>query len=336
MKNKLLIICGPTATGKTELGIKLAKKFNGEIISADSRQVYQGMDIVTGKDLPASAKLKVQNKKLQLASANYKVGFRLLTNIPAWLIDICRPDQEFSVAYFVKFAKLVVDDLWQRDKLPIVVGGTGFWIKALLEGVETMEVGPDWETRKQLGHLTVRQLRKRLRELALDRLKGMNKSDRHNPRRLIRAIEIGMQAQRLKRRQEGKAQNYNLKLKTHNIFLLGLKTKNLQPLYKRIDGRVETRLRQGAEREVRTLMKKYSWKDSVLGTTIGCKEWKEYFAGRIDLEEVKKRWQFAEHAYARRQMTWFKKQVNIHWVDMSKKDFDKQAMSIVQQWYGKD
>ncbi|TSC54145.1 MAG: tRNA isopentenyltransferase MiaA, partial [Microgenomates group bacterium LiPW_16] len=120
------------------LGIRLAKKLNGEIVSADSRQVYIGMDIGTGKDLPVNSKLKTQNSKL---------GYYLIDGIPVWMVDVITPAQEFSVAQYVDLARKAIEDIWNRKKLPIMVGGTGFYIKAIVDGIETMGVPPDWELR---------------------------------------------------------------------------------------------------------------------------------------------------------------------------------------------
>src|SRR3989344_9628305 len=103
--NKLLVICGPTATGKTDLGISLARKFGGEIISADSRQVYKGMDIITGKDLPVSSKFKVQSSKLNISNPQLTIGYRLKERIPIWLVDIVEPDYVFNVGEYAKIAR---------------------------------------------------------------------------------------------------------------------------------------------------------------------------------------------------------------------------------------
>lgn len=159
--NKLLIITGPTASGKTALGIELAKKFNGEIISADSRQVYRGNDIETGKD----------------------------RSFPQWGIDIVDPGTDFSVSDFVKYATQVINDIQKRGKLPIVVGGSGQYIKELLNPSETLNIPPNQKLRKKLNTLTLEQLQLEL--MAIDRKKweSMNESDKKNPRRLVRAIE---------------------------------------------------------------------------------------------------------------------------------------------------
>ena len=160
---KLLIICGPTATGKTALAAKLAKKFNGELISADSRQVYRGRDLETNKERPASP-----------------AGG---PDVPIWLYDVVNSGEEFGVSQWVKLARLAIENIPKRNKLPIVVGGTGLYIKALLEPFETIDIPPDFKLRKK--NLSVQQLQRMVPR------GNMNESDWNNPRRLIRKIEIG-------------------------------------------------------------------------------------------------------------------------------------------------
>ncbi len=157
--SKILIILGPTATGKTKLAVHLAKENNGEIISADSRQVYKGMDIVTGKD-------------------KNEYG-----NVPVWGLDLVDPDYIFNVSDFIKFASQKIEDIESRGKLPIIVGGTALYIKSLLEPPETLNIPQDSKLRAELENLTVEQLQERLGE------NNLNESDFKNPRRLIRAIE---------------------------------------------------------------------------------------------------------------------------------------------------
>jgi len=309
-KKRLLVICGSTATGKTGLAIELAKRFKGEIVSADSRQVYQGMDIGTGKDKSIFS----------------------IKKVPVWLLDVVRPDQEFSVAHFQKIASEVIEDIWRRNKLPIVAGGTGLYIKSLIEQIETINIPPNKKLRADLQDKTISQLQERLKQLDLQHWKKMNNSDRQNPRRLMRAIEIGLVNQKSKARN----QKRKARFKIDSLLVIGLRTRDLKSLYERIDKRVEKRIKQGAEKEVKNLVKKYSWSQSVLGTTIGYKEWRDYFEGKIDLAELIQGWKFAEHAYARRQLTWFKKQSDIIWFDIGGKDFDKEAVGVVQRWYGED
>lgn len=310
MKRKLLIICGPTAAGKTDLGIKLAKKFSGEIISADSRQVYKGMDIGTGKD-----KRKFSIKK-----------------VPVWLLDVCRPNQEFNVADYQRAAFETIENIWQRNKLAIVIGGTGLYIKSLIEKMPNLGIPPNKRLRRKLEKLTLKSLQEELRKADLKRFIRMNDSDRNNPRRLIRAIEIVLSKQRGQNLEKDKRGNFKIK----DFLVLGLKTKNLKKLYERIDKRVESRIKEGIKKEVEKLYLKYSRTNSVLKTTIGYKEWQAYFKGEISEEEAIRNWRFSEHSYARRQLTWFRKQPRIYWLDIGRKNFDKGAKDIVQQWYGED
>ncbi|MDZ7586852.1 MAG: isopentenyl transferase family protein, partial [Patescibacteria group bacterium] len=154
---KILIICGPTATGKTKLAVTLAKKFSGEIISADSRQIYQGMDIVTGKDLPAAKQ----------------------AGITIYGYDLIKPDEEFSVAHFVKYAH----DLINQIRFPIIVGGTGLYLNSLINPPPTLTIPPNWQLRKKLEKKSAVQLQKALMKINPIRFNQMNHSDQLNPRR---------------------------------------------------------------------------------------------------------------------------------------------------------
>jgi tRNA dimethylallyltransferase len=320
--NKLLVICGPTATGKTGLGIKLAKKYNGELVSADSRQVYQGMDIITGKDRPKETRI--------------------------WLYDVAEPNQKFSVADYYDLAWKAINDIWKRGKLPILVGGTGFYLKAVLEGIGTMGIGPDWKLRSKLSNYQINELQIYLKKMDRKRWERMNESDRKNPRRLIRAIEIAMQVK--SSHSKGiptgklKVQSDNSKFKSFDKLLIGL-TAPLGVLYKRIDERVEERVKMGAEKELKRLIEKgYHWDNSVLGTTIGYQEWRDFFEGKASKEEVIQRWKYDEHKLARRQMTWFKKvlrhpstplrvKAQGKWFEIDKEGWQEEVEKLVGSWY---
>jgi len=318
---KLLIICGPTATGKTRLGIELAKKFNGEIVSADSKQVYRGMDVGTGKDLPVSS-------KLQLSAQSFQLGYYEIKRVKVWLLDIVEPDYKFNVADYKKCADAIVEDIWKRKKLPIVVGGTGFYIKAIVDGIETMGVLPDWKLREELSHCSIDSLLDCLRKLDPKKLERMNESDRRNPRRLIRSIEIAhdVKCQMLNVKTKGKMSNVN------KLFV-GLTAPN-EILYQRIDQRVDERVRNGIEEEIRGLLEKgYDWGNSALGTTLAYREWKDYFEGKTTKEEVIRKWKFDEHDYARRQMTWFRKDSKINWFDITKEGWQAKVENLVESWY---
>jgi tRNA dimethylallyltransferase len=329
-KNKILIICGPTATGKTGLGISLAKKFSGEIVSADSRQVYKGMDIGTGKDLPVNSKFQIPKSKIKIPNSKFQIGYYFLDGIPIWLYDVADPDYRFNVADYISCSEVVIKDIWRRKKLPILVGGTGFYIKALIDGIQTLGIAPDWELREKLKKLGVEKLREILKEIDPERLKKMNESDRNNPRRLIRAIEIA------KKIQNSKFKIKNSKLKIDSLLIIGLKAP-YRVLYERIDKRVGERVNQGIEEEIKILLKRgYNWENSALGTTLGYKEWQPYFENLKSKEEIIQKWKYEEHAYARRQMIWFKKDKRIYWFDISKVSYRKEIEKLIEKWYIKD
>jgi tRNA dimethylallyltransferase len=263
--DKLLVICGPTATGKTALAAALAKQFNGELVSADSRQVYRGMDLLTGKDRP---------------------------NVPIWLYDVVNPDEAFSVSQWVKLARAAISDIHKRNKLAIVVGGTGLYIKALLTPFDTIDIPPDKRLRKKLQSASVVELQ------GMTVRGDMNQSDWNNPRRLVRKIEIA-KGETVKNRQE----------KIYNTLLIGL-TAPASVLDARIDARFKERVRQGMEKEIDVLLKKYG-REFPSMSAIGLNE----------------------HAYARRQMTWFKKQSGIYWFDVTDANFMHQVEAIIRPWY---
>ncbi len=307
---KLLIICGPTATGKTNLALKLAKKFNGEIVSFDSRQVYKGMDIGTGKDIKGF---------------EFKNGFYLVEGIKIWLYDLVNPDYQFNVADFIKEAKKIINDVWKRKRLPILVGGTGFYLQGLLEGVESLGILPDFKLREELNSLSLINLQNKLKKLNPQRWEMMNDSDRKNPRRLIRAIEVSLNKDKLKKEKPLKA----------NLLKIGLKA-SLKDLYSLVNQRVDQRIKDGVEEEIKTLIDKgYDFKNSVLGTTIGYKDWEFYFLGKKKKDEVITDWKNVEHGYVRRQLTWFKRNKDIQWFDILGNKWQDKVERKVFLWYTK-
>jgi tRNA dimethylallyltransferase len=324
--NKLLVICGPTATGKTALGISLAKKFNGEIVSADSRQVYIGMDLGTGKDLPVNSKFQVPSTK-QIPNFKFQIGYYDFDLIPVWMLDIAKPNQEFSAADFVKLATEIITDITSRNKLPIVLGGTGFYLKALIDGVETLGVPPDWTLRRNLEKNTREKLFEMLSRFDSVKAASMNSSDRQNPRRLIRAIEVALKKSNFK--LQNPASHFHLPTST---LFIGL-TANYTYLYDRVDKRIDEQVKQGAKQEIRELLKQgYTW-DLPAMTAMGYGIWKPYFENKQSKEEIISKWKFSEHAYCRRQMTWFKKDKRINWFDITKQNWSNDLERLVNQWY---
>jgi tRNA dimethylallyltransferase len=293
---KLLIISGPTATGKTTLAIKLAKKFNGELISADSRQIYRGMDIGTGKDHPKDVKIN--------------------------LIDIINPDQTFSVEQYRQLALEKISEIHSKNKLPIIVGGTGQYIDSITNPQPTFSIKPNKVLRFFLNHFPLKFLQLTLRLLDFKTFKLLNNSDLHNPRRLVRKIEIKFFLKNIK--------NLKLKIKNYDTLHVSLTAPN-DYLYSRIDQRVESRLKLGLIGEIKNLLKKYKWSDPGLN----CLAYKEFV--RADLVSVPQKlidiWRFHEHAYARRQKTWFKKIPGILFFDITLPGFEAKIIKQFGKWY---
>ena len=187
---KLLVICGPTACGKTSLALGLAKKFGGEVVSADSRQVYKGMDIGTGKDLPKNSKFEIRNSKLG--------GSYIVAGVPIWGYDIADSKKGFNVAQYTKITRTIIENIFVRGKLPILVGGTGLYIKGAVDGIATAEVRPNVKLRKSLFEKSPEELFEILAQVDAIKAGSLNSSDRRNPRRLIRAIEVALNKTKIK------------------------------------------------------------------------------------------------------------------------------------------
>ncbi len=296
--NKMLVISGPTATGKTKLTFKLAKLFDGELISADSRQVYKGMDIGTGKEFSAE--------------------------IPTWGCDVVRPDGEWSAAHFVKLADKLIFEIQSRGKLPIVVGGTGLYIANLLNPPKTLNIPPDRKLRQKLEELALSELQSKLRGINPKRFNQMNDSDKRNPRRLIRAIEVV----KFRKLHKQIATSQTPRNDTLHIAL----TAPIKEIDRRIEERVRQRIDQGVEQEVRGLVKKYGW-NSALSFTIGYKEWRPYLSGQCSIEEVIKNWTIHEKQYARRQLVWMAKYSPDKLFNINKPDYIPDIEAYVTRWY---
>lgn len=318
--NKLLIICGPTATGKTAMGIALAKKYNGEIISADSRQVYRYMDIGTGKDVGRANRL-AKGKQCIYKGKQYGLGNYRVDGVPIWMLDVVNPDEPFTVSQYSYLAGSLIKDVLRRKKLPIVVGGTGLYIRSLVAPFD-VQVAPDEALRQSLSSYSLKNLQEKLQEVGKDLWNAMNESDRKNPRRLIRKIEIA----------KGKQQKTNVVKNPYDVCKIGLRMER-KALYGKIDSRVEKRVSEGMEQEIRMLLAKgYGW-DLPSMSGLGYRQWKTYIEGTGTKEEGIRRWKFAEHGYARRQLTWFRRDATIHWFDVQKTGVQKDIESIVASWY---
>ncbi len=277
-KPKIIVIVGPTASGKSALAIKLAKKFNGEIISVDSRQVYRGMDIGTGKVTKAEQRMAKH-----------------------WLIDIVSPKTNFSAAQFKKLADKKMEDILKRGKLPIIVGGTGFWIKAVVDNIKFPEVKPDWNLRKKLEKKSTIVLFKMLQNIDPDRATEIG---RFNKVRLIRAIEIV--------RVLGKVPKIGINPK-YDALQLGISWPK-EELYKRIKTRLDKRFKQEMIKEVERLHGQgISWQ-RLENFGLEYRWIAKYLQNKMTLEEMKEKLFQEIKNYAKRQMTWFNKDKGIYWV----------------------
>lgn len=326
MTKRLLVICGPTATGKTSLALSLAKKFKGEIISADSRQVYKGMDIGTGKDLPVNLKFEKNNP---LRGRNSKLGGSYeVAGVPLWGYDLVSPKEGFSVADYIRFARGGLAGIWKRGKLPILVGGTGLYIKGVVDGIPTAKFPKNEDLRKNLRDKSVDELFEMLAQLDPIHAGSMNTSDRKNPRRLIRAIEIAtwkLKVGSWKLKNEGGSWNAS-------VLFVGL-TAQKEYLAKKIEMRVDVRIREGFEDEIKKLIKDgVSWENQSMDS-LGYRQWRKYIEGEKTKEEATQDWKREEKKYAKRQLTWFKRDSRINWFDITGDNYQKSVEFMVKKWY---
>lgn len=318
IKNKLLVVCGPTSTGKTSLSLKIAGSFGGEIVSADSRQVYKFMNIGTGKDIPKGARLVKKNK----------FGYYMIEGVRVWGYDLADPREGFNVASYVYFARQIIKDIWKRKKLPILVGGSGLYIKSLVDGLNTAFIPVNKRLRKNLQGKDRKVLFEHLALLDPIKAASLNQSDRNNPSRLIRAIEIATYIVKKKRNLMGIK---GLKEEADILFVGLFAPRDF--LAKRIKERVKKRVRDGIKEELRNLLSmKIPWSSQALNT-IGYKEWRDYFRGLKKEKDVIKEWERDEISYSKRQMIWFKKDKRIVWFDIKEKDFVQKVENLVKKWY---
>lgn len=287
-RNKIIAIIGPTASGKTKLGVYLASKFNGEIVSADSRQVYRGMDVGTGKDLD----------DYELRIKNYELGRIKKVKIPYHLIDVVSPKTEFNLVKYQKLTYKAIDDILSRGKLPILVGGTGLYLQAVIDGYVLSEAKPDKKFRDRLEKMSVEKLFAYLKSLDKRIASELNESDRKNKRRLIRRIEM------IKSGEGGKMIRGE---KKYDALILGLrpeKEKREKRIYKRLIERLEKENMIG---EVKKLRKQgVSWK-RLERFGLEYRFIALYLQKKINYEELVGQLFIAIRQFAKRQLTWFKR-----------------------------
>ena len=329
--NKLLVICGPTATGKTQLALQIVQDYKADLVSADSRQVYRGMDIATGRDTPGNFKFLPAGRQGQISNIklNQKpVGYFTDGKTRLWGLDLVDPGEEFSVTDFVRFAVPVIKTIWSEDKLPIVVGGTGLYIRALRGELPDIFIPQNSELRKELEKKELSELQTVLRRIDPGKFQSMNNSDVNNRRRLVRAIEI---ADAKKYHNASREELFKVNA---DLLRIGL-TAPIATLTQRISERVETRIKQGVVAEVTKLIKSgYSWNLPSM-SALGIRQWQPYFEKSVSLKAVRNKWIQDEVSYVKRQLTWFRKELGIVWFDVSRPDYKEQAMEMVKKWYTK-
>ena len=311
----MLVIFGPTATGKTDLALGLANKFNGELISADSRQVYKNLDITSGK---ANFGLKVEKHNRYWIVDGVKIhGF-----------DLVDPGQNFSASDFIKFAKTAVAQIIKTSKLPIIVGGTGFYIQTFIGGLDSVGIAPDANLRSQLEKLSTTLLYQKLLITNPKRAKSMNQSDKKNPRRLIRAIEITSSG------QNPNTQNKTLHPTpyTLNPLIIGLTAPN-QYLYKKADNWLKIRLKNGMVEEVKNLIDNNVNNKWLEQLGLECRWLTRYQIGEISEDEATERLRGDIHSFIRRQKTWFSKFKNIKLYDITNPAYKDLIENQVALWY---
>ncbi len=323
-KQKLLVICGPTATGKTSLALRLARKFNGEIVSADSRQVYRGMNIGTGKDLPVNAEAKSKNFGTAITS---KLSYYEIDGVKVFGYDLVDPKSEFSVSRYLKIAPKIISEIIERKHLPILAGGTGLYIKGVVDGIETVNIPKNTKLRDKLKDRSAGELFESLAGLNSSKAASLNSSDRKNPRRLVRAIEVSQFLIDHKL-----SMNRFINSGKYNVYFVGL-TAPKEFLDKKIDARVDDRVEKGIKKEVDKLLNSgVSWKKQSM-MSLGYRQWEDYFEGAVDEKHAIDRWKREEKKYAKRQITWFKKDKRIKWFDITAKNYPSNVEKIVKKWY---
>jgi len=276
-KPKIIAVLGPTSAGKTDVAVKLAKEFNGEIVSADSRQIYRYLDIATGKP----------------------TGEELL-GIPYHLIDFLDPKEKFSAGEFKKIAEETIDKIIEKNKLPILEGGTGFYLDMITKGLDLPEVPPNEDLRKELEAKDNEELLEILKGLDSERLENI---DKNNKPRLIRAIEIATELGHVPKIKE------NPKYQT---LYIGIDLDD-EILKEKISKRIEGWVHDGLIDEGHNLLDRGLTRDRLNDLGLEYRILGEFLDGEIDLEKMKEKMKIETFQYVKRQRTWFKKNKKINW-----------------------
>lgn len=302
-KKPLIVLTGPTAVGKTALSIQLAKRIGGEIISADSMQVYRHMDIGT-------AKIRLEE----------------MDGVPHHLIDILEPTEDFNVVRFQALARAAAEDIYSRGKIPIVAGGTGFYIQALLNDIDFTQIDENTQFREEMERLAAEQgaevLHERLRAVDPESAEAIHAN---NVKRVIRALEYYQQTgQKISEHNEAERE----KESAYNSAYFVL-TDDRKILYDRIDKRVDLMMQEGLLEEVNALRLRGLKRESVAMQGLGYKELFGYFEGEYPLEEAVRIIKRDTRHFAKRQLTWFRRERDVIWLDKS--EIGREDEQLIQQ-----
>lgn len=292
-KPKIIAIVGTTASGKSSLGIDLAKFFDAEVVSADSRQIYKGLDLGTGKVTPEE-----------------------IVDVPHHMLDIIEPNTPYSLAEYQKAAYIVIDDILSRGKLPIIVGGTGLYTRAIIEGYDMDSAKPDFALRKELETKTAAELVDILKSLGAKTI-----TEPENPRRLIRQIE---------KIKAGKS-NVPINNPRYDCLQLGI-TFDRDILYKRIEERLDMRINDGMIEEIKGLLDNGATPEFMEGLGLEYRYTTRYLLGKYQsFEEYRAELLKEIRHFAKRQVTWFKKEKDIHWLN-EKGNYFEEAKTLIQDF----
>ena len=286
-KPKVIVICGPTASGKTSLSVELAKKCNGEIISADSMQIYKEMNIGTAKVTPEE-----------------------MQGIKHYMIDIVSPTERYSVAEFKVQAEKAIEEILKKGKTPIIAGGTGLYVNSLIYNIQYNDIKIDEEYRKYLEERVKKEglqsLYEEAKKIDFEAMKSISKNDQ---KRILRVLEMYHQTGKTKTELEKESRKEEVKY-DYKVYAINWER---EELYKRINKRVDIMIEQGLIEEVENLLKKYN-KFPTAMQGLGYKEVVEYLDKKITKEEMIEKIKMETRRYAKRQITWFKKIENVKWI----------------------
>lgn len=299
-KTKIICVVGATASGKTDLAVKLAKAVDGEIVSADSMQVYKNMPIATA----------VATKEEQ-------------EGVPHHLVEFLDADQTFSVADYVEFAKSKIAEITSRGRVPIVAGGTGLFVDSLVKNISFSEVGSNSEIRNELAEKSNEELYEKLLKLDANAAEDIHPNNR---KRVIRALELCMSGISKTEQNE----NSMLVDSPYDALYIGIGYKDRQKLYDRINKRVDLMLEAGLENEARQMLGKQGL---TARQAIGHKELQPYIDGKITLDEATENLKRETRRYAKRQLTWFRRNENINWLyadEMSRDELVEKAVALAK------